>query len=111
MHRTGKTTPERIQYNDLRNLARTGDMVSHMQGDNGIRVPLLRIAGLRDAMHLIRDERRARGSRAHFTPHQKILIRALLNAAKAAGWTDREMARALGCTAPAVERHLRGEDA
>ncbi len=103
MSKMGKTTAERLKYRDPAAIARTPDLTSHLQGDDGIRIPLQQLPGLKEALHHFRDARRARGVNAKFTKTERLLVRALVSAAMASGWTYREVGRQLGVSGPSVK--------
>lgn len=94
--RHGKTSPERTRYYTIRDIQHDDDPRPFWDG--GERVPLTLSPGVLTELHELRDARRARGRRAHFTPTERARVKALVATCVSAGWTRREIAKACGVT-------------
>lgn len=79
---------------------------STVQNDDGVRVPLMTTPGLLVQMRKYRDIRRERGRRAPFTPEEADEVTRLAHAANEAGWTYREIARALGVSDMSAKNYV-----
>lgn len=80
-------------------------MMSNVLADNGERVPLVRVDGVKPAMLALRETKRLNGA---WTPAEREAARRLIVQAHDAGWTWREMSRQLGVTDNACRMYWKG---